>query len=631
MNNTQLVDNLSKSFSKEDLINFLRNKDAGFKPRKKDLQGYDDDRFTNFEKIGEIHFSDVDRVAVVTVDMQEEMTERTSKKKQYDKAKKILKDLGKYEAGLFAFVGENGAFRLSLVYEIQMGSKRKFSNFRRYTFYVNSDLPNKTFRSQMREGSFDSLDSLKEVFSITAVTDEFYKRFKPKFDKIAENVRKQIDEEEENKQELAEDFTLLFVIRAIFIGFVQKREWIGDDEKFLETFWNKYKKQNEKHNHRADSEEDKIQDNFYSKWLQPLFFQALSKPPGAKVEYGENNYPSDIEKSLQMAPHLNGGLFREKDIDKKRFYIPDEQIEEFFNFIFSYNFTIEENTLYDEDLELNPEFLGIIFERLVNKEDGAIYTPRTEVDFMCRLSLVKWLEKNTEDNIETDDLYELMFPERGTDNDQKYGSFSINEMETILEKLENVTICDPAVGSGAFPVGMIQVLEEVEQNLEKAIKLQKREPVKDQDEEERRKESFQRRKRIIQKSLYGVEVKEWAVWICQLRLWIKLFVDAPEEMEHQQEAILPSLDFKIRQGDSLVQRIGDKMFSVQKNATGFSKSTKRKIITLKKKKAEFFNNENVKKEDIQNKEENIFREILDQEINETENQLNKFRKNRMHF
>jgi len=97
---------------------------------------------------------------------------------------------------------------------------------------------------------------------------------------------------------------------------------------------------------------------------------------------------------LILAPYLNGGLFKKKkDYDDNGWVIPDKEIESFFEFLFSHSFTIEESSLDDAELQLNPEFLGIIFERLVNKADGAVYTPRTEVDLMCRLSLVKWLMK----------------------------------------------------------------------------------------------------------------------------------------------------------------------------------------------------------------------------------------------
>ena len=196
--------------------------------------------------------------------------------------------------------------------------------------------------------------------------------------------------------------------------------------------------------------------------MSPLFFEALNSPPGREVAYRDNDFSNETETKLQMAPYLNGGLFRKKqEFDTSGWLIPDGLIEEFFNFLFSHSFTIEENSLEDEDLQLNPEFLGIIFERLVNKADGAVYTPRPEVDLMCRLSLVKWLQKNLEIPLRTENLYELFFRESEKDEDQ----ISEKEARHILDKLESLTICDPAVGSGAFLVGMIQVLDSVEQSL----------------------------------------------------------------------------------------------------------------------------------------------------------------------
>src|SRR5699024_11096038 len=148
--------------------------------------------------------------------------------------------------------------------------------------------------------------------------------------------------------------------------------------------------------------------------------------PGSHVSR-QTDFSDDTREALQMAPYLNGNLFKEKaGYDDIGLWIPDEEIEAFFEFLFRHNFTVEENTYYDQELELNPEFLGIIFEKLVNKEDGAVYTPRTEVDFMCRMALVKWLQKNTSAN--TRDLYRLFFRERGSgdkyDEYQKQGDFS---------------------------------------------------------------------------------------------------------------------------------------------------------------------------------------------------------------
>ncbi len=352
---------------------------------------------------------------------------------------------------------------------------------------------------------------------------------------------------------------------------------------------------------------NKNDNSFYKRWLEPLFFEALNSF-GKKVAYKNNNFSKELEDVLLMAPYLNGGLFRIKPgFDDLGYFIPDKEAETFFEFLFSHSFTIEENRFEDEDLQLNPEFLGIIFERIVNKADGAVYTPRTEVDFMCRLSLVKWLEKNTSTSIQKQNLYELFFREAGKGDDyedrQKDGSFSKSEIEEILNLLENITVCDPAVGSGAFIVGMLQVLDEIIVNLSNRLKLNTN-------------DIFERKKRIISNSLYGVEVKEWAVWICQLRLWISIFIDAPDELKYSPIAILPSLEFKIRQGDSLIQRIGNKMFPVMGHADVKGR-LKSKINELKKIKSDYFYNKSSLSETIiKEKEISLYQSIIDEEIEE---------------
>jgi hypothetical protein len=192
----------------------------------------------------------------------------------------------------------------------------------------------------------------------------------------------------------------------------------------------------------------------------------------------------------------------------------------------------------------------------VNKDQGAVYTPRTEVDFMGRLTLVKWLFKNNTEGIELRDLYELFFDELGTkevkEDYQKEGSFSNRQLRHLLDLLDDIKICDPACGSGAFLVGMLQIIDEIESKIR--IRLG----------EGFHLEPFELRKRIIFQSLFGVEVKQWAVWIAQLRLWITLFIEAPDSLKDSQSPILPSLDFKIRCGDSLVQKVGSQIFSVRK-------------------------------------------------------------------
>ncbi len=286
-------------------------------------------------------------------------------------------------------------------------------------------------------------------------------------------------------------------------------------------------------------------------------------------------------------------------------YITNEAIIEFIDFLFSYNFTLEENTLYDEELELNPEFLGIIFEKLINKEYGAIYTPRLEVDFMCRISLVKYLQRNCLSHIKLEELYKLFFPEYGDESDQTTGEFTPEEAKDILDQLEQITICDPAIGSGAFAVGMLNVIDEIECLLYQNYLTS-----------EQHSNPFERKKRIIFQSLYGVEVKQWAVWITQLRLWITLLLEAEDNLKNSAEPLLPSFDFKIRQGDSLIQILGDYLFPISGEGL-VATDIQRKIKELIKLKTDYYYNKcNNKQQEIENKQHNLYIDILQKKRNE---------------
>lgn len=599
----EILQDIIGDFSPDKFIRFFRGKSRTFASRQELLIQYNDEYFIDGIKFGELNFSESERLVVCAFKASQPLSERSGKKAQYEKGKKILKNT-QSDAGIFIFYDRHGNFRFSLIYPEAIGIRRQWSNFRRFTYFVSPDpeFTNKTFLQRIggkdNDGGFSSLDKIKEAFSLSAVTDIFYKDFFVEYNKLVEVIKKR------NKilnQEKARDFVLLFTVRTIFLGFIQKKGWIGNDEKFIQNLLKEYQMKCAN------------KDLFYKKWLTPLFFQALNSPPGRKVAYGHNDFSEETEKNMQMAPYLNGGLFKEKpDYDDQDYFIPDKEIKDFFVFLFSHNFTIEENSYEDEDLQLNPEFLGIIFERLVNKADGAVYTPRTEVDLMCRLSLVKWLQKNINTPIARANLYELFFREGEKEEDQKRGSFSERETKEIVGLLENLTVCDPAVGSGAFLVGMMQVLDEIEQDLKSRIS------VKDIN-------AFERKKRIIAQSLYGVEVKEWAVWICQLRLWLSLFIEAPDEMKNSFEPILPSLDFKVRQGDSLIQRIGSKSFPVLGHAM-VSETVKRKVTQLKNLKNEYFGNKTPLKDwEIRQRELAIYDEILQSEIVEKRKELNRLK------
>lgn len=597
----QILESIINEFSVDKFTHFFRTKSQKFTPREESYSHFNDDNFTKGQKVGEINFTDVDSLLVCAFEVTKPLSERAGKKAQYEKARSILKSTinQRFSAGIFIFYDFTGNFRFSLVYPESIGTKRQWNNFRRFTYFVSQEFTNKTFLKQVGIKEFTKLEDIKSAFSITAVTDIFY----DEFFKIYDNVVKKTKEFNQIKNdEKARDFVLLFAIRLVFLGFIQKKKWIGDDEKFIQEFFNEYR--------------IKFlgKDDFYIRWLTPLFFEALNSPLGRKVAYGDNDFSIETEGKLQMAPYLNGGLFKPKTgYDDNGWIIPDKEIEDFFSFLFAHSFTIEENSFEDEDLQLNPEFLGIIFERLVNKADGSVYTPRTEVNLMCRLSLVKWLQKNLDNPISSTNLYELFFRESEKAEDQKQGSFSQKEAQEILDKLENLSICDPAVGSGAFLVGMMQVLDDTEQILKVKYNLNG-------------KSAFDRKKEIIKNSLYGVEVKEWAVWICQLRLWLSLFVDAPDDLKNSLLPILPSLDFKVRRGDSLVQRVGSRGVAISADKSVVSGQLLKQLRELIQLKTAHYDTGKPKIDEIEHLEFLFYRNWIQQDITREQNKLVEYNK-----
>ena len=596
----ELLKQLANHFDLSKLKLFLSNANNTYKPRFEDFNHYldEDSLFKNLQKEGQIEYPDASRLAVLTCHVEGEITRRSSKQKQYAIAKKIIK-AEKYDAAIFVFYDDEGHFRFSLVKAQYLGTRQEFTNFRRYTYFVSPELSNKTFLTQVSKADFSSIESLLNAFSLEAVSDEFYREFQPHFQALAGAVQGTDDQELKNK------FALLFVIRIIFLGFVQKKKWLGENTSFLQDFLAEYQ-------HCCNK-----QDLFYRDWLTPLFFEALNQPPGYHA-YSGTPFSDRTKKALIMSPFLNGELFKRKtDVDTLGFSIPDLPIEDFMAFLFQYNFTIEENDLYDEELELNPEFLGLIFERLVNKEDGAVYTPRTEVDLMCRLGLVKWLEKNNNTSIALNDLYNYVFRNMGSgeeyDEFQKQGDFSPAQIRDLIELLEKITVCDPAAGSGAFEVGMLQVLAELIENLYQRTNAP-------DDIKSKIPSDFELKKKIIANSLYGVEVKRSAVWINQLRLWLTLFVDMPNSYNTHTEPLLPNLAFKVRVGDSLVQRIGTRTFPVY-GVANLPHALGVRLGKLKERKRQFFYNSEDDYQSISNEELHFFQAIIDAQIDEKRVQL----------
>ena len=492
--------------------------------------------------------------------------------------------------------------------EQQTNKKRKHRNiFRRITIAPDERLRTAAERIAMldleeigeQDALFDSREMLtsleirsghEKAFNVEAVTKAFFENYKRVFKKLQEKL-----DEQTNDKKWAHDYAQQFLSRCLFLYFVQRKRWLRNDIDFLRTFWETY--QNESSN----------EDTFVDKWLNVLFFKAFNN----QFHGGYTYFPTNIRETLQFAPYLNGGLFRENELDiTYTVKVPDELWQEIFTFFEQYNFTIAEDTPLDQEVAVDPEMIGIVYESLVSekekeKEDaGIFYTQRVEIDLMCRLALVDNLSNyiGTEDDKHL--LYEVFFafdPEEKMEADAKLTDL----WEDIHKHLSEITVLDPACGSGSFLVGMLHVLNDLHERAEVTLGIDSI-------------SQFERRKVLIGKNLYGVDVKQWACKIAELRLWLSLIIDAEfttAELNVRKEPLLPDFSFNIRHGDSIVQDIGGMNLSqIRSLSSSAPRALKRKIANLQTEKLKFYNNEEdrkyAEKSKVQEAEHGLFRELL---------------------
>lgn len=267
-------------------------------------------------------------------------------------------------------------------------------------------------------------------------------------------------------------------------------------------------------------------DFLLSNVLEPLFFNTLNEPR-------TNDLANCILGENIKIPYLNGGLFEEDELDKMRIDFSYDFFKELIHFFSQYNFTIDENDPDDSEVGIDPEMLGHIFENLLedNKDKGAFYTPKEIVQYMSRQSIIQYLKTYI--------------------TEEKYASaidtlVNTYQVEPILQNkeiasrlttlLQNVKVCDPAIGSGAFPMGVMNVLFHTRHTLH---------PFADKNGSWN---AAQVKREIIQNNIFGVDIEQGAVDIARLRFWLALVVDADSPQP------LPNLDYKITCGNSQIYR-----------------------------------------------------------------------------
>ena len=298
--------------------------------------------------------------------------------------------------------------------------------------------------------------------------------------------------------------------RLMFVYFLSRKGWLsfGGDKDYLNALW-------------RDCREG---GGFHRDRLRPLFFGGLNNPRGEDPS-NPARYPA-ARALIGDVPFLNGGLFEETDLDRRwDADMPDAVLESVLSDLFDkFNFTVMESTPFDVEVAVDPEMLGKVFEELVTgrHDSGAYYTPRAAVS----LALKGYLEGA--DVGAPPDAVAAFVDERDA------SAIPLSAARAIGRALDEVTVIDPACGSGAYLLGMMQELVELQTALYNAVADSR--------------SLYDLKLHVISRSLYGADSDDFAVNIAMLRMWLSLAI----EYEGDVPEPLPNLDFKIARGDSLL-------------------------------------------------------------------------------
>lgn len=388
---------------------------------------------------------------------------------------------------------------------------------KRYTFLLGPNEPCTTAAKRLLElfdkkskGSIYLVDVV-ETFSVERLNKEFFTGYKAQYTKFI----KQLPESKRHR-----DYVKKLLGRLVFLQFLQKKGWMGVPAS--NTKWEGGDKEYLLHLIERHQGNDFLLSNV----LEPLFFNTLNEPR-------TNDLANCILGENIKIPYLNGGLFEEDELDKMRIDFSYDFFKELIHFFSQYNFTIDENDPDDSEVGIDPEMLGHIFENLLedNKDKGAFYTPKEIVQYMSRQSIIQYLKTYITEEKYASAIDTLV---------NTYQLAPILQNKEIASRLttllQNVKVCDPAIGSGAFPMGVMNVLFHTRHTLH---------PFADKHGSWN---AAQVKREIIQNNIFGVDIEQGAVDIARLRFWLALVVDADTPQP------LPNLDYKITCGNSLLSR-----------------------------------------------------------------------------
>ncbi len=580
------INTLINNISNQNISFFFENKITSFKPEKDVFINTvnEESPYSDPIKIGFAALKNHEELLVFTCEYNKELTARSAKKQQFEIAKKVLKEDFK-DGAIFIFYDAQGNFRFSFIRRNYGNKTAKYSNWKRFTYYVSPSETNKTFKERINNCSFNDLDSIQEAFSVEKLTKEFYNELFAWYqwalsDDIGVTFPNNTKTSDDDRVQLEEQIIRL-ITRLLFVWFIKQKKIVPN--KFFDS--DEISKILKDFNYN-----DRNKGNYYNAILQNLFFATLNKEINerefskiksrdikTRYRYEEmfNLSEKEIIALFKPIPFLNGGLFEcldKEDVDgnkyfldgfsrnptksangnyKHRAFIPNcvffDDEKGIIPLLKRYNFTVEENAPNEVQVALDPELLGKVFENLLGafnpetketarKQSGSFYTPREIVDYMVDESLINYLQNKLPD-IEKRTIRNLF------ESDKLPDVFTNNNdlCNKIATKLKTIKILDPACGSGAFPMGILNKMVEILKRLDN-----------------KNTQSIHDLKlHLIEECIYGIDIQTIATQISKLRFFITLVVEQNEidlSKPEQNYGILtlPNLETKFVSANTLI-------------------------------------------------------------------------------
>ena len=451
--------------------------------------------------------------------------------------RKLIAPYLKYDVDAAVAVFDDGThWRLSYICDMKEGT----TTAKRFSYILGDEHGQyktpleRLDRIASKNGRF-ALDDLKVAFSVDALSKEFFDEYHDHYDTIVEEL-----EQQGKEGAVYHDYVKKMMGRIVFLHFLQKKGWLNDNQYFLRDlfFFSPY------------------QTDFLEQVLEPLFFGIFNTEKEKRSAlFEQRGWDNGLLDDWKELPYLNGGLFEEDDVDRLEIKLPASLFEKLFTFLASYNFTVDENDPDDAEIGVDPEMLGKIFESLLedNKAKGAFYTPKEIVRYMCKESLIAYLnEQCTIDNEQCSKAIRTFVETHEMQPELEHCR------ETLDRALREVKICDPAIGSGAFPMGLLNELWRCREAMcspcpagRNLTNLTNTAEGGDNSQDLASIASrSQLKKEIIENNIYGVDIEKGAIDIARLRFWLSIVVDSDEPEP------LPNFDYKFMQGNSLIESFG---------------------------------------------------------------------------